>query len=50
MTRIEEVDDVEHEKSEEQRKQEKEESLEKGGQGENTILDNQANWKELNTR
>ena len=48
VTRIEEVDDVEHEKLEEPRRKRK--SLEKRRPHENTILDNQANRKQLNTR
>ena len=42
-TRIEEVDDVEHEKSEEQRKQDEEEEF-------GTIPDNRTNKKDLDTK
>ena len=49
-TRIEEVDEVEHEEVTGRESRRERKSLEKGRLCEHTILDNPANRKELNTR
>ena len=49
MTRIDEVDDVEHERSEEQRNQKEGNSLGAGTQGANVIFVNPASKRELTT-